>query len=132
MSPSMNMNNNDMINKQLNNSGPTQYPLTPDSNSSSHMRPLDQGMNNHNTPSSQSQPVNSNTSNNHNTPDGTHPLSHPQQAPPTNQQQNSVGDDLNFDPTAIIDGDGPAPSLEVSFKVFVFFFLSSSLAVSKA
>ena len=33
------------------------------------------------------------------------------------QQQNTVGDDLNFDPTAIIDGDGTATGLEVSLLI---------------
>jgi len=37
-----------------------------------------------------------------------------QQVQPPSQQNNSVGDDLNFDPTAIIGDDESATNLDVS------------------
>ena len=109
------MNNNDMMNKPINQAGNQgQYPLSPPQTNSPHLRHPDQGMNNHIPPSSsssQSQPICTNNSAN-----GTQSSQMPHsqsQAPPTSQQ-NTVGDDLNFDPTAIIDDDGSGPSLDVS------------------
>lgn len=93
-----------------------QYPLSPPDNNSPHLRHPDQTMNNHittSTNSSQSQPSSMNISSN-----GTQSsqIAHApqQQVPPTSQQNNTVGDDLNFDPTAIIGDDESGPSLEVS------------------
>lgn len=109
------MNNNDMMNKPMNQPGNQgQYPLSPPQTNSPHLRHPDQGMNNHipsSSSSSQSQPIS-----NHNSANGTQAsqMPHPQpQAPPTSQPS-TVGDDLNFDPTAIIDEDGSGPSLDVS------------------
>ena len=116
----MNNMNSDIMNKPLTHSG--QYPLSPPE-STSHLRhPPDQSMNNHLPISSQSQIMNnqsqvmnnqSQVMNNHST-NGTHLQ---QQQPSNNntsgQQQNQVGDDLNFDPTAIIDGDASTAGLEV-------------------
>lgn len=97
---SENMNTND-IEKTMSN-GPGQFP--PDQ-STQHLQ-----HNNHMPQSGQSQPGSHSNSN--------HQLSH--QPPNSSQQNNPGGDchnisDLNFDPTAIIDGDGTGQGLDVSW-----------------
>lgn len=107
------MNNNDMMNKPMNPAGGQgQYPLSPPQTNSPHLRHPDQGMNNHIPPSSSSSQPTCNSNSTNGTQASQMPHSQPQ-APPTSQQ-NTVGDDLNFDPTAIIDDDGSGPSLDVS------------------
>ena len=122
MSPGQNMNNinnmnsinsPDMMSKPL--SHPGQYPLSPPE-STTHLRhpPVDQGMTNNLPSSSQSQ-----VTSNHSSGNGTQPQQQPSNNNVGGQQQNPVGDDLNFDPTAIIDGDGSAAGLEVRNKVYI-------------
>ena len=109
----MNLNNGEMMGKGMNpgSVGPGQYPLSPPDNSPHLRQSADQVMNNHSvTSSSQSQNMSNHVSSN-----GTQQMSlQSQQVPPTSQPSNSVGDDLNFDPTAIIDDDGSGPTLDVS------------------
>lgn len=116
MSSMNSMNNNDIMNKPMNQGVPGQYPLSPPDNNSPHLRHPDQAMNNHiatSTNSSQSQ-ANTNNISSNGTQSSQMPHTPQQQAPPTSQQNNSMGDDLNFDPTAIIGDDETGPSLEVS------------------
>ena len=116
MNPTMasmnSMNNNDLMNKPM--SVPGQYPLSPPDNSSPHLRhPDQQAMSNHintSTNNSQSQP--NILSNGTQVPQMVHVPQ--QQVQPPSQQNNSVGDDLNFDPTAIIGDDESATNLDVS------------------
>lgn len=107
------MNNNDIMNKPMSQG---QYPLSPPDNNSPQLRHPDQTMNNHiatSTNSNQSQPNTSNISSN-GTQSSQMVHTPQQQAPPTSQQNNTVGDDLNFDPSAIIGDDDTGPTLDVS------------------
>ncbi|KAL3876464.1 hypothetical protein ACJMK2_034308 [Sinanodonta woodiana] len=98
------MNSGDMMNKQMNPHG--QFLQSSDPNVLSHQP---SSMNNHLPPSSQSQAMNNCTSSN-----GSHPLNHHQVQSSGGNQPTSGADDLNFDPTAIIDGDPSAPGIELT------------------
>lgn len=117
----MNLNNGgDMMNKgvgMMGSTGPGQYPLSPPDNSP-HVRHSDQaGMHNHNPANtSQSQSMGNHISTN-GMPSSQMSLNNQQSLPPNSQQANSVHDDLNFDPTAIIDDDGSGPTFDVSLHL---------------
>lgn len=100
----------------MNQGVPGQYPLSPPDNNSPHLRHPDQAMNNHITTSVNSSQSQGNTNNisSNGTQSSQMPHTPQQQAPPTSQQNNNVGDDLNFDPTAIIGDDESGPALDVS------------------
>ncbi|KAH3805241.1 hypothetical protein DPMN_133538 [Dreissena polymorpha] len=103
----MNLNNSgDMLNKgvgMMASTGQGQYPLSPPDNTS-HVRHSDQASMHSNSTANTSQ---SQSMSNHISTNGTAAshmaLPNHKSVPPTSQQATSVRDDLNFDPTAIID-----------------------------